>query len=57
MSLNKEQLILALKCLQDNGIEADECCTVLQSLCYILLDEEYGDLLFGECEEEFLQRN
>jgi hypothetical protein len=29
-----------LRCLTDNGIEADEAETVLQALCYILLDEE-----------------
>lgn len=30
----------ARQCLIDNGIETDEVETVLQALCYILLNEE-----------------
>lgn len=33
----------AKRCLRDNGIEEDECATVLQALCYILLDVEIYD--------------
>ena len=38
MIITKEKIELAEKCLQDNGIESDECSTVLQALGYILLD-------------------
>ena len=38
--ISKWQFDNALKCLMDNGIEADEAETVLQALCYILLDTE-----------------
>lgn len=40
MIITKEQIKQAEKCLQDNGIESDECSTVLQALGYILLDME-----------------
>lgn len=30
----------AEQCLIDNGVEADEACTVLQALGYILMDVE-----------------
>ena len=36
--ITKEQIKQAEQCLQDNGIEPDECSTVLQALGYILLD-------------------
>lgn len=39
-SINEKQLKDALQCLADNGIDKDESETVLQALCYILLDEE-----------------
>lgn len=35
----------AQKCLEDNGIEADETATVLQALFYILFDTEIGKYL------------
>lgn len=35
-----EKLQKAMQCLEDNGIEEDECRTVLQALGYILLDAE-----------------
>lgn len=38
--LTKQQIVAALRCLYDNGIEADECDTVLQALCYIILNKE-----------------
>ncbi len=38
--LTPKKLEDANKCLADNGIEPDECETVLQALCYILLDLE-----------------
>ena len=40
MEVNNEQLADALKCLIDNGIEADEAQCVLEALCFILLDQE-----------------
>lgn len=40
MLVSKEQIKQAEKCLQDNGIESDECSTVLQALGYILLDTD-----------------
>lgn len=46
--INREQIKKALQCLADNGIDKDECPTVLQALCYILLDEEIEDLLLEE---------
>lgn len=50
--LDKETLKNALICLHDNGIEADECSTVLQALCYILMDKEINPLLKLLNEEE-----
>lgn len=41
--LNKTKIDKAKQCLIDNGIEADEADTVLQALCYILMDEEIHD--------------
>lgn len=38
--LTPEKLEAANRCLMDNGIEPDDCETVLQALCYILLDVE-----------------
>ena len=49
--LTKQQIIDALRCLYDNGIDAGECDTVLQALCYILLDKEI-DFLLELLEEE-----
>ena len=40
MTICKEKLRLAEKCLIDNGIDQDEAATVLQALGYILLDTE-----------------
>ena len=37
---NQEAFEKAQKCLEDNGIEADETATVLQALFYILFDTE-----------------
>lgn len=39
-SISEEKLARAKQCLIDNGIECDEADTVLQALCYILLDTE-----------------
>jgi hypothetical protein len=36
---------LAMKILADNGIEPDECGTVLQAVGYALLDAELGPLI------------
>lgn len=41
--LNKDKIKKALKCLEDNGIERDECETVLQALCFILVDKDIED--------------
>lgn len=38
--VNQQSFDKAKQCLIDNGIEPDETETVLQALCYILLDEE-----------------
>lgn len=38
--IRKGDIEKAEQCLIDNGIEADEVCTVLQALGYILLDKE-----------------
>lgn len=38
--VSEEKLIRAKQCLIDNGVERDEAGTVLQALCYILLDTE-----------------
>ena len=43
--MTQEQIDKAMQCLVDNGIEPDEASTVLQALCYILLDEEIEHLL------------
>jgi hypothetical protein len=45
--VSKQQFDKALKCLVDNGIEIDEAETVLQALCYILLDTEI-DIYFSD---------
>lgn len=39
-NISEKQQKDALQCLIDNGIDEDESKTVLQALCYILLDEE-----------------
>lgn len=36
----EEKIASAKQCLIDNGIEDDEAETVLQALCYILMDTE-----------------
>jgi hypothetical protein len=38
--MNKDKYAGAIKVLTDNGIEPDEAPTVLQALCYVLIDEE-----------------
>lgn len=38
--LSDEKVRKALTCLEDNGIDKDECEIVLQALCYILMDTE-----------------
>ena len=38
--VRKGDIEKAERCLIDNGIEADEVCTVLQALGYIMLDVE-----------------
>lgn len=43
--LNKDKIEKAMQCLVDNGIEEDEADTVLQALCYILIDEEILDYM------------
>ena len=54
--LDKEKIKNALICLHDNGIEADECSTVLQALCYILIDKEINPLLELLDEEEDIEK-
>jgi hypothetical protein len=39
-SVTQSKFNAAKRCLADNGIEEDETDTVLQALCYILLDVE-----------------
>lgn len=48
--LLQEQVDAALKCLIDNGIDKDESATVLQALCYILMDKEIDDMLEDKYE-------
>lgn len=43
--IDREDIRRALKCLEDNGIEKDECGVVLQALCYILTDTETWPLI------------
>lgn len=45
---NRNKVKKALQCLLDNGIDTDECPTVLQALCYILIDKEIEDILLEE---------
>ena len=47
-SVSKDNLIKAMQCLADNGIEKDECYNVLQALCYTLMDIEIDDYLTEE---------
>lgn len=44
-TLTTQKIERALTCLQDNGIDKDECPIVLQALCYILLDTEIEEYL------------
>lgn len=44
-NIDKKTLSKAMQCLADNGIEPDECCTVLQAICYILLGIEIEDYI------------
>lgn len=44
-ALSTARIKRAIECLKDNGIDADEADTVLQALCYILLDTEIEELL------------
>lgn len=44
-NIDKNTLSKAIQCLADNGIEPDECCTVLQAICYILLGIEIEDYI------------
>lgn len=48
----KERVDLATKCLIDNGIETDEAETVLEALCYILMDEEIESFFDDEKQDE-----
>lgn len=48
--LVQEQVDAALQCLIDNGIDKDESATVLQALCYILMDKEIDDMLEDKYE-------
>ena len=43
--LSESDIDKACLCLRDNGIDEDEIDTVLQALCYILLDTEIEELL------------
>lgn len=45
--LTKSKVEAAMRCLEDNGIEPDETATVLQALCYILLDAEIENIIGG----------
>lgn len=40
----------ALKCLEDNGISADESGNILQALGYIMLDQELGHYIIAKGE-------
>lgn len=42
--LSSARIKRAVECLKDNGVDADEADTVLQALCYILLDTEVEEL-------------
>lgn len=53
MSISKEAIKKAERCLVDNGIEPDEAQTVLQALGYILMDQE----LYPDKEVDFDVRN
>lgn len=46
--IDRENIRRALQCLEDNGIDKDECPVVLQALGYILTDTELEDLLTDE---------
>lgn len=46
--IDRKVVAKALQCLKDNGIERDECTTVLQALCYILMDKEIEPLFVEE---------
>lgn len=48
IKLTDDVLQKAKQCLRDNGIEENKCATVLQAICYILLDVEIYDEQ-GEC--------
>lgn len=41
--LTTSQIEKAEQCLVDNGIEEDEAHTVLQALCFILLDTDIDE--------------
>lgn len=47
-TLDREDIRRALKCLEDNGVDRDECPVVLQALGYILTDTELEDLFADE---------
>ena len=46
--LDKEKMVKAQKCLEDNGIDASETGIVLQALGYILLDMELENIIDWE---------
>ena len=45
--LTKFTVEAAMRCLEENGIEPNETATVLQALCYILLDAEIENIIGG----------
>ena len=48
-TMNQSIFNRAAKCLIDNGTDSDEAATVLQALCYILMDTE-TELLMDQCD-------
>ena len=49
--MTQEKFNKTKQCLIDNGIEPDEADIVLQTLCYILMDEETEQYFETEMEE------
>lgn len=47
----KDKLIEAAQILVENGIDEDEAFTVLQAMCYVMMDYEIDDVVTDEDEE------
>lgn len=56
MTISKEKIMLAEKCLIDNGIEESEAEIVLQALGYILLDMELYPDEDGKLTEDVVEK-